>query len=115
LKQFVKYEWKEDLLWYEERIFVPESKALRLELLEQYRDSPIAGHQGQTCTLELLSRDYYWPGMKSQVNRYVESCENCQRCHDSAWTLGFISLKSGGTITNLTAKEYGRGQQRPGL
>ncbi|QRW25134.1 Retrotransposable element Tf2 protein [Rhizoctonia solani] len=78
-KQFAKYQWKEELLWYEERIFVPDSKAIRLELLEQYHDSPIAGHQGQAHTLELLSRDYYWPGMKAQVNRYVESCENCQR------------------------------------
>ncbi|KAF8761559.1 hypothetical protein RHS01_00207 [Rhizoctonia solani] len=78
-KQFTKYQWKEELLWYEERIFVPDSKAIRLELLEQYHDSPIAGHQGQARTLELLSRDYYWPGMKAQVNRYVESCENCQR------------------------------------
>ncbi|KAF8697673.1 hypothetical protein RHS03_07742, partial [Rhizoctonia solani] len=53
-KQFAKYQWKEELLWYEERIFVPDSKAIRLKLLEQYHDSPIAGHQGQARTLELL-------------------------------------------------------------
>ena len=44
-----------------------------------HHDNPVAGHQGQARTLELLSRRYYWPGMKSQVNRFVESCEICQR------------------------------------
>ncbi|QRV83894.1 Retrotransposable element Tf2 protein [Ceratobasidium sp. AG-Ba] len=37
-----------------------------------------AGHQGQARTLELISR-YYWPAMKQQVNRFVETCEICQR------------------------------------
>ncbi|QRW13242.1 Retrotransposable element Tf2 protein [Ceratobasidium sp. AG-Ba] len=53
-KQYDKYKWKEDLLWYEGRI-------------------------GQARTLELISRRYYWPAMKQQVNRFVETCEICQR------------------------------------
>ena len=55
-KQFVKYSWEEDLLWYEGRIIIPEDKGIRLKLLELHHDSPIAGHQGQARTLELLSR-----------------------------------------------------------
>ena len=78
-KQYNKYQWEDGLLHYEERIIVPERKDLRLELLEQHHDSPMAGHQGQARTLELLSRNYYWPTMKQQVNKYVESCEVCQR------------------------------------
>ena len=76
---YKKYEWEDDLLWYEDRVYVPDDKAIILGLLEQYHDSPMAGHQGQARTLELLARDYYWPGMKAQVNRYVETCETCQR------------------------------------
>jgi hypothetical protein len=78
-KQYAKYAWEEELLWYEGRIVVPEDKGIRLHLLEQHHDTPIAGHHGQARTLELISRRYYWPGMKAQVNRYVESCEVCQR------------------------------------
>ncbi|QRV85908.1 integrase core domain protein [Ceratobasidium sp. AG-Ba] len=44
-----------------------------------HHDNPIAGHQGQARTLELISRRYYWPAMKQQVNRFVETCEICQR------------------------------------
>jgi len=78
-KQFGRYEWKEGLLWYDDCIIVPDNKEIRLELLQEHHDSPIAGHQGQARTLELLSRKYYWPGMKAQVNRYVDSCQVCQR------------------------------------
>ncbi|QRV98260.1 Retrotransposable element Tf2 protein [Ceratobasidium sp. AG-Ba] len=78
-KQYDKYEWKEDLLWYEGRIVIPENKEIKLAILEMHHDNPIAGHQGQARTLELISRRYYWPAMKAQVNRFVESCEVCQR------------------------------------
>ncbi|QRV73872.1 Retrotransposable element Tf2 protein [Ceratobasidium sp. AG-Ba] len=78
-KQYDKYEWKEDLLWYEGRIVIPENKEIRLAILEMHHDNPIAGHQGQARTLELISRRYYWPAMKQQVNQFVETCEICQR------------------------------------
>ncbi|QRW03473.1 Transposon Tf2-1 polyprotein [Ceratobasidium sp. AG-Ba] len=65
-KQYDKYEWKEDLLWYEGRIVIPENKEIRLAILEMHHDNPIAGHQGQARTLELISRRYYWPAMKQQ-------------------------------------------------
>ena len=64
-KQFNRYTWEGDLLWYDGRIIVPEDKDIRLRLLEQDHDSPIAGHQGQARTLEVISRRYYWPGMKA--------------------------------------------------
>ncbi|QRW12456.1 Transposon Tf2-1 polyprotein [Ceratobasidium sp. AG-Ba] len=78
-KQYDKYEWKEDFLWYEGRIVIPENKEIRLAILEMHHDNPIAGHQGQARTLELISRRYYWPAMKQQVNQFVETCEICQR------------------------------------
>ncbi|QRV77124.1 Transposon Tf2-1 polyprotein [Ceratobasidium sp. AG-Ba] len=76
-KQYDKCEWKKDLLWYEGQI--PENKEIQLAILEMHHDNPIAGHQGQARTLELISRRYYWPAMKQQVSRFVETCETCQR------------------------------------
>ncbi|KAF8748670.1 hypothetical protein RHS01_10653 [Rhizoctonia solani] len=37
-----------------------------------------AGHPGQQQTLELLSRNYWWPGMKSSAKEWVECCPICQ-------------------------------------
>jgi hypothetical protein len=89
-KQFKDYQMSEDLLWYQGRIVVPDERDIKLKLLKLYHDSPIAGHQGQARTLELISRNYYWPGMKAQVNRYVESCKACQRGKGSK---GHLPLK----------------------
>jgi hypothetical protein len=77
-KQFHRYAWEEGVLLYDNRIYVPEDKDVRLDLLKLHHDLPIAGHQGHARTLEFLSRKYYWPGMKAQVNRYIDSCETCQ-------------------------------------
>ena len=55
-KGYWKYPWEEGLLWFEGRICIPDSKDICLRLVEHHHDSPIAGHQGQTRTLELLSR-----------------------------------------------------------
>jgi len=53
---------------------------LRLQLLKEAHDSPWAGHNGIHKTVALLSRDYYWPGMRNTVSRYISSCETCASC-----------------------------------
>src|SRR5262245_1789076 len=42
-------------------------------------DDPLAGHYGEAKTLELLSRNYYFPGIRSFVKKYVSSCDLCSR------------------------------------
>jgi len=67
------------LLRHDGKLYVPEFAALRCQLLLKYHDDPLAGHFGTKRTTELLSRNYYWPGMRSDVNDYVTSCAICQR------------------------------------
>ncbi len=62
-----------------DRIVVPEDVSLRTELIQLTHDTPYAGHPGIDKTLELLKRNYYWYGMKSDVIKYVKSCLNCQQ------------------------------------
>ncbi|QRV80898.1 Retrotransposable element Tf2 protein [Ceratobasidium sp. AG-Ba] len=78
-KEFRRYDIKNGILEYDGKIYIPDDRDLRLEILQRFHDSPIAGHQGHARTLELISREYYWPGIKAQVNRYVDTCEICQR------------------------------------
>ncbi|KAF8751837.1 hypothetical protein RHS01_08459 [Rhizoctonia solani] len=40
---------------------------------------PLAGHPGRQRTLELVSRNYYWPGIRADTYWHVDSCETCQR------------------------------------
>lgn len=78
-KAFKDYTMEAGLLFYQGRICVPDNEGIKSHLLELFHNSPIAGHPGHQRTFELLSRHYYWPGMRSFVQRYVESCERCQR------------------------------------
>ncbi|QRV84489.1 Retrotransposable element Tf2 protein [Ceratobasidium sp. AG-Ba] len=71
--------YQRGVLEYDGKIYIPDDRDLRIEILQRFHDSPIAGHQGHARTLELISREYYWPGLKAQVNRYVDTCEVCQR------------------------------------
>ncbi|QRW21934.1 Retrotransposable element Tf2 protein [Rhizoctonia solani] len=58
-KAYKDYDWEEELLW-------------------EFHNSPLVGHPGQQRTLELLSRNYWWPGMKSSAKEWVECCPTCQ-------------------------------------
>ena len=66
-------------LLYEDRIFVPNIGDLRTRVLKERHDHPLAGHPGQTKTLELLRRDYAWPKMRNDVEGFVKSCVVCGR------------------------------------
>lgn len=48
-------------------------------MLERYHDSLLAGHQGTKRTLAKLQQTYYWPGMSTDVTKFVRSCDICQR------------------------------------
>ncbi|KAF8697496.1 Reverse transcriptase (RNA-dependent DNA polymerase), partial [Rhizoctonia solani] len=77
-KAYRDYDWEEDLLWYQGKLVVPDLEILKERLLREYHDSPLAGHPGQQRTLELLNRNYWWPGMKSSAKEWVECCPVCQ-------------------------------------
>ncbi|KAF8695237.1 hypothetical protein RHS03_08072, partial [Rhizoctonia solani] len=77
-KAYQDYNWEEDLLWYCMKLVVPDSEPLKERLLREFHNSLLAGHPGQQRTLELVSRNYWWPGMKSSAKEWVECCPVCQ-------------------------------------
>ena len=66
------------LLYHNGLLYVPDN-ASRVAILQSRHDSPLSGHVGQRKTLELVSRDYWWPGMRSFIEEYVRSCSTCGR------------------------------------
>jgi hypothetical protein len=56
---------------------VPTGRDLQTRVLKACHDHPLAGHPGQTKTLELLCCDYYWPKMCNDVIAFVKSCIAC--------------------------------------
>ena len=74
-----KWKMALDLLAWEGRIYVPDVDSLRTRVISRYHDNPESGHFGALRTLELLSREFFWPNMELTVRKYVKGCEVCHR------------------------------------
>ncbi|XP_046393726.1 uncharacterized protein LOC124161448 [Ischnura elegans] len=55
------------------------SKERKEEILREIHDSPVGGHQGMNRTYERVKLYHKWPGMKSDVEKYIRSCDKCQK------------------------------------
>ena len=60
-------------------IYLPPDEDLRADIIQAHHDTPIAGHPGRYKTEELITRTYWWPGIRRDVIRYVMGCQTCQR------------------------------------
>jgi len=62
----------------EGRIYVPNNKKIKEEILKENHDLVDVGHSGHRM-LELLKRMYWWPGLKEDIKKYVQGCFKCQQ------------------------------------
>jgi len=61
------------------KVYVPKNEKLRVEVIWLYHDTPVGGHGEQWKITELVTRNFWWPGVTKEVKRYVEGCDACQR------------------------------------
>ena len=50
-------------------------RAMRHQVLNYLHDT--VGHLGFSKTLQLVKDRYFWPGMHTEVKRYIEKCKRC--------------------------------------
>jgi len=73
-----EWEIEDGVVLKEGRIYVPEGE-LRGEIIQLHHDTPVGGHGGRWKTTELVTRNYWWPGVTKEVGKYVDGCDACQR------------------------------------
>ena len=74
-------EWREvnSVMYKKRKVYVPKDNMLRAEIIRLHHNMPVEGYRGQWKMVELVTRNFWWPGVTKEVKRYVEGCDSCQR------------------------------------
>ncbi|KAL4325224.1 hypothetical protein GQ457_11G000740 [Hibiscus cannabinus] len=67
------------LVLYKDRIVIPNESVLKFLLLKEFHSSTMGGHAGIFRTWHRLSANFYWKGMRTDVQKFVRECQVCQR------------------------------------
>ncbi len=89
-------EWMraEGVVLYRGRVYVPDDPQLRHDLVHAHHSAAVARHPGQWKMLELVSQNYWWPGLSRYVAKFVAGCDACNQ------TKTFPTQKVGKLIPN---------------
>ena len=63
----------------EGKVYMPKDEELRSEIIWLYHDISAAGYRDQWKMVELVTRNYWWPEVTRNVERYMEGYDLCQR------------------------------------
>jgi hypothetical protein len=58
---------------------VPNSQELKSLILKRMHNVPYVGHPGYQKTITVVKSQYYWPGMKKEVVKFIAKCLDCQK------------------------------------
>ena len=73
-----EWEIEDRVIMKEGKIYVPEGE-LRGEVIQLYHDTLVGGHKKRQKTTELVTRNYWQPGVTKEVGKYIDGCGACQR------------------------------------
>jgi hypothetical protein len=76
-------------LYFRDRLYIPEGD-LRPLLMKLAHDQPAVGHTGKAKMYELISREYFWPDLNSDIKRYLRNCHKCFQSKTSRWKAGAL-------------------------
>ena len=65
--------WQEHeggVITWQERIYVTRNRQLQEDIIREHHDSVAAGHPGRYKTQELITRNYWWPYIQSDIRKY---------------------------------------------
>jgi len=71
------WNYENRLFLYKGLVFIPNNKNVKQKIMQQFHDN-IMGHPGQWKTIELITQEYWWPGIMEFVKAYIKGCATCQ-------------------------------------
>eukprot|EP00253_Pinus_taeda_P011086 PITA_11086 len=73
------FSWKNDSLWYKDRIYLSKNSQLKHKILMELHTSPLGGHSGFLKTYHRVKKEFFWEGLNSDIQKFVAECLVCQQ------------------------------------
>ena len=86
VKMLRNKEWREvdGVIYKEGKVYMPKDDKLRAEIIRLHHDTPVEGHGEQWKMVELVTQNFWWPGITKEVKQYIEGYDTCQ--HNKNYT-----------------------------
>jgi len=80
VKMLRNKEWREvdGVIYKEGKVYMPKDDKLRAEIIRLHHDTPVEGHGEQWKMVELVTQNFWWPGITKEVKQYIEGYDTCQ-------------------------------------
>jgi hypothetical protein len=75
--QWIEYMIQDGLLFKGNQLCIP-TCSMRENLLKEKHSGGLAGHFSHDKTFSKLNGSYFWPGMRTDVKKFVDRCKICQ-------------------------------------
>jgi hypothetical protein len=73
------HEDAEEMVWFKDRLCVPDIKSIRELILKEAHETAYSIHPGSEKMYQDLKKRFWWYGMKREIAEYVAVCDSCQR------------------------------------
>jgi hypothetical protein len=69
----------EGVVWFKDRLCVPDIKSIRELILKEAHETAYSIHPCSEKMYQDLKKRFWWYGMKREITEYVAVCDSCQR------------------------------------
>src|SRR5258708_39094093 len=99
----------EGVVLYQGKVYVPDNPQLHHDLVHVHHSAIVARHPGHWKMLELVSRNYWWPGLSRYITKFVAGCDACNRCRQDIGLLQDLPpgprFKGPSVVSTILSKE----------
>lgn len=60
-----------------DRLWIPDYEPLRTKLIQDVHDSQTVGHPGRDTMIDVLGRQFFWPGFSQDIKQFTRNCDTC--------------------------------------
>ena len=68
------FSWKNDSLWYKDRLYLCNNSQLKQKILLELHTSPLGGHSGFLKNYHKVKIKFFWDGLKYDIQNFVAEC-----------------------------------------